>query len=140
MKPVTWGVLALAGLGLAACGRPTVESPSAHHGRYVGIGIYEPGDLWQRMTTAAPAANASADAARLSDDEQVIVVVDSDTGEVRQCGNLSGYCVGMNPWTKALLAQQQAPVNLQAHNLKLPRVDGEPVPAAPAAPPPAKAP
>ncbi len=36
--------------------------------------------------------------AGLADDEQVIVVVDSDTGEIRQCGALSGYCVGMRPW------------------------------------------
>ena len=27
-----------------------------------------------------------------------IVVVDSQTGEIRQCGNLSGHCIGMNPW------------------------------------------
>ncbi len=35
--------------------------------------------------------------AGLADDEQVIVVVDSDTGEIRQCGALSGYCVGLRP-------------------------------------------
>jgi hypothetical protein len=128
MRPAMWSVLALAGLGLAGCGKLKAESPSAHHGRYVGIGIYASGDLWQRMARAAPPADAPAQAARLSDDEQVIVVVDSDTGEIRQCGNLSGYCVGMNPWTKALTSQQQAPVTLETHAVKLPRLEVEPAP------------
>ncbi len=33
-----------------------------------------------------------------ADDGQVIVVIDRQTGEVRQCGNRSGFCVAMNPW------------------------------------------
>ena len=36
--------------------------------------------------------------ARLSDDEEIIVVIDNQTGEVRQCGDHSGVCVAMNPW------------------------------------------
>ncbi|MEO6040308.1 MAG: hypothetical protein ABIP41_00215 [Croceibacterium sp.] len=38
-------------------------------------------------------------AATIADDEHVIVVVDSITGEVRQCGDHSGYCVAMKPWS-----------------------------------------
>ncbi len=132
MKRIILGGATLALLVLAGCGKPQSDSLSTHHGRYVGIGIYPTGDLWQRMTTAAPAADANPDAARLSDDQQVIVVVDSDTGEIRQCGNFSGYCVGSNPWTKALVSQQQQPVALTAHTLKLPPI--EPAPAQPASP------
>lgn len=128
------GVAALL-LALAACGKAPADTQATHHGRYVGVGIYAPGDLWQRMVTADPPANAPPEAARTSDDEQVIVVVDSDTGEVRQCGNLSGYCVGLNPWTKALTSQQQLPAGMTAHALKLPPVELAPAPPAPAAKP-----
>lgn len=62
------------------------------------------------MATANP--SAAPEVARLSDDEHVVVVVDSLTGEIRQCGDLSGYCVGMNPWAKPLGALQTAPVRL----------------------------
>lgn len=122
---------------LAACGRPQTDSVATHHGRYVGIGIYPTGNLWQRMITAAPPKDANPDAARLSDDQQVIVVVDSDTGEIRQCGNFSGYCVGSNPWTKALISQQQQPVALSAHLVDL-EVQAAPTKPAPAQPAPAK--
>lgn len=130
MKTAAW-IASAAVLLLVGCSKPPVDSPSVHHGRYVGIGIYAPGNLWQRMTQAAPQTGASPDAARLSDDDQVIVVVDSDTGEIRQCGNLSGYCVGMNPWAKALTSQQQAPLNLTAHALKLPPIEPAPAASAP---------
>lgn len=129
VKKAIWLVGALALLAVAGCGKSRSDTATTHHGRYVGIGIYPTGDLWQRMITAGPPANALSQAARLSDDEQVIVVVDSDTGEIRQCGNFSGYCVGANPWTKALVGQQQQPVALSAHNLKLPPI--EPAPAQP---------
>ena len=93
-------------------------------GRYVGVGIYDPGSLWTKMVgampappSAAPSATATPNtaAANVDDDDKIILVIDSHTGEIRQCGNLSGYCVGMNPWTKALLASQQGPVNLTQH-------------------------
>ena len=60
-------------------------------------------------------ANAPKDsgASKLSDDDQVIVVVDSTTGELRECGNLSGYCVGLQPWARP--APQTAPVVLAKH-------------------------
>ena len=56
-----------------------------------------------------------ASAAKLVDDEAIIVVTDSATGEIRACGDLSGYCVGMNPWRTALTKEQSSPVKLTAH-------------------------
>jgi hypothetical protein len=138
MRPVICSLGLLAVIGLSGCGKPAIDRPAAHHGRYVGIGIYAAGSLWERMTAAVPPAKGSPDAARLSDDEQVIVVVDSDTGEIRQCGNLTGYCVATNPWTQALTSQQQTPVDLKVHALSLPAF--EPAPAAQPAPEAAKAP
>jgi hypothetical protein len=92
-------VLTVAGAGLAACSgpvRPTTASDA--HGRYASAGTYPAGRMWSQMA-AAPAPKDAA-AARLGDDEQIIVVLDSQTGELRQCGNVSGYCVAMNPWSK----------------------------------------
>ena len=54
-------------------------------------------------------------AAKPEDDDVLIVVVDSDTGEVRECGNYSGRCVSMNPWTKAVGPQLRMPVRVDAH-------------------------
>ena len=53
--------------------------------------------------------------ATLADDQHVIVIEDSVTGEVRECGDLSGLCVAMNPWTKAIARERQAPVALSEH-------------------------
>ncbi len=83
------------------------------HGRYSGIGIYDPGPSWRSMVAGQPAKDTST--AQLFDDSAVIVVVDSITGEVRGCGNMTGYCVGMNPWKAQLAAGQIAPVPLIAH-------------------------
>ena len=52
--------------------------------------------------------------ARLEDDEHIIVVLDSHTGEVRQCGDHSGFCVSMNPWT-GTGAQVALPAKLTKH-------------------------
>ncbi len=43
-----------------------------------------------------------------------IVVIDSHTGEVRQCGDYSGFCVTMNPWT-GQGSRVEAPVKLKNH-------------------------
>lgn len=112
MKVLVIGVAAFAATCLAGCQREASPG-STHHGRYVGVGIYSPGDMWSKMAVAGSPKEAAA--ARTSDDEQVIVVIDSDTGEVRQCGNLTGYCVGMNPWAKPLTTSQAAPVALTEH-------------------------
>jgi len=99
---------------LPGCDQTRATGQTVHHGgRYLGIGIYPPSDLWQHMVTAARPANAAAAAVR--DDSQVIVVVDSESGEIRQCGNMSGHCIGMNPWATALGRGQAAPVALDAH-------------------------
>lgn len=92
---------------------------AAHHGRYVGIGLYTPGQMWSQMVVATQPKEAAA--ARTNDDEQVIVVIDSDTGEIRQCGNLSGYCVSTNPWRKPLVPTQNAPITLGKHADQLAR-------------------
>jgi len=104
----------LAACLLAGCHRgPGGVSRPPRHGRYAGIGVFEPGNLWSRM--ALPKTAAAPQAATTADDEHIIVVVDTDTGEVRQCGDHSGYCTAMNPWTQAISAQQKAPVTLTAH-------------------------
>jgi hypothetical protein len=81
-------------------------------GRYAGIGTYDAGRLWAEM--AGVEAPSDPAAARLADDEHVIVVIDSHTGEVRQCGDYSGVCVAMNPWT-GQGARTVAPVKLGKH-------------------------
>jgi len=60
---------------------------------------------------AGAAVPKDAQQARISDDEHVIVVIDSQTGEVRQCGDHSGYCVAMAPWKRA----DTLPMKLTAH-------------------------
>src|SRR4051794_39022209 len=98
---------------LAGC-HPNEEATnslqSKSPGRYAGIGTFDAGRLWEQMAGAAAAKDPNT--ARLADDEHVIVVLDSHTGEVRQCGDHSGVCVAMNPWSGAPLV---APVNLGNH-------------------------
>ena len=97
---------------LGACSEQNLVS-STHHGRYVGIGIYHPEEPWTRMVGAdAPKVTP---AARTIDDQAIIVVEDSDTGEIRACGDLTGFCIGMNPWKTALASSQIAPINLTQH-------------------------
>ena len=96
----------------------------SHHGRFAGIGIFDVGPLWSRM---AGGDQPTGPAAALADDEHVIVTVDSDTGEIRECGDLSGRCVAMNSWTRAIASGQQAPVALQAHAAEVARQEREAV-------------
>jgi hypothetical protein len=103
--------LAVAALSLGGCQRKGEEADAAHHGRYLGVGVYPAGSLWQKMVVANPSKQPAS--AKLLDDEQVVVVVDSNTGEIRQCGNLSGYCIALNPWASP--AVPAAPVNLSIH-------------------------
>jgi len=107
-------MLPFAAAALAGChGWAGQTGADAHRGRYAGVGIYAPGEGWRRQV--AGQGPTTGPAARLVDDEAVIVVVDSQTGEVRGCGDLSGYCVGLNPWRTALARPQQTPVDLTAH-------------------------
>jgi hypothetical protein len=103
--------LVLVGGLLAACS-PSL-SPSgggSTSGRYAGIGVFDTGRLWAQMVREN--APSGPEKARIADDEHVIVVVDTHTGEVRQCGDLSGYCISMNPWNGTKPA---APVKLAKH-------------------------
>jgi hypothetical protein len=105
----------MAMLVLSGCGKAIQDADArlTRHGRYVGIGIYPAGQMWSRVVMANTPKHPAAP--RLSDDEQVIVVVDTASGEVRQCGNISGYCVGMNPWRGPLPPSQTAPVPVTKH-------------------------
>src|SRR4051794_35369098 len=99
---------------LAGCDRGSDSmSRPPRHGRYAGIGVFAAGTLWSKMTV--PNKVAPPHAATTADDEHVIVVVDTDTGEVRECGDYSGYCTAMNPWTQAIAPEQKTPVPLTAH-------------------------
>lgn len=104
---------------LSGC-QKTGETPTSINGprgRFVGVGIYTPGQMWGQLVR--PAAAADPAAATLDDDEQIIVVLDSATGELRQCGNLSGHCIGLNPWTKPLAKGQGLPAALVKHAQQL---------------------
>ena len=96
---------------LAACGeRSDADAgPGGHHGRYLGVGTFAAGRIWSQM---ADYGKAVAAAATIADDEHVIVVVDSRTGEIRECGDFSGRCVSFNPWTKGTGG---LPVTLRKH-------------------------
>jgi hypothetical protein len=112
----SFALVLVALLPLGGCGPHTSEGggrQSLRHGRYAGIGVFDAGTLWSRM--AAPKQAGSQQAATTADDEHIIVVVDTDTGEVRECGDLSGYCASLNPWTSAIAPAQRVPVPLTAH-------------------------
>jgi len=111
------GLVGAALLLMAGC-RGSVSNPWAfgelgRHGRYVGVGIYGPGRQWTRMVAAQQAGDNSA--ARPIDDQAIIVMSDTDTGELRACGDLTGYCIGMNPWQRPLASSQVAPIELTSH-------------------------
>ena len=99
---------------LSGCGQQgAVSGPGPKsQGRYAGIGTYDAGRLWGQM--AGIEAPTDAAAAKLEDDEHIIVVIDSHTGEVRQCGDYSGVCVAMNPWA-GQGARSATPVKLKKH-------------------------
>jgi hypothetical protein len=113
---VKWslGLVVLAALALCGCHRRAFDQPgNAGHGRYVGVGHYAPGPAWARVVH--PDQSNDPARARLADDDQIIVVMDSDSGEIRQCGNLSGVCVSLSPWSRPVAASQVAPVELTKH-------------------------
>ncbi|HEX4736032.1 MAG TPA: hypothetical protein VH331_00565 [Allosphingosinicella sp.] len=63
----------------------------------------------------AVSKQAAGQQATTADDEHIIVVVDTDTGEVRECGDFSGTCTSLNPWTSVIASAQRTPVPLTAH-------------------------
>jgi hypothetical protein len=109
---------------LCGCGQqPSEQAAPVPHGRYVGIGTYPASRLWSRI--AIPKGKTDAAAANTQDDGQIIVAVDSVTGEIRECGNLTGFCIGMNPWRNRLPATQVGPVTVTRHEADLQREDEE---------------
>jgi hypothetical protein len=113
MRIATFGLMATS-IALSGCGQREGVGGAGpkSQGRYSGIGTFEAGRLWREMTH--PAVQSDPAAARLDDDEQIIVVIDSHTGEVRQCGNHSGFCVTTNPWAGSG-APSGTPVKLSKH-------------------------
>ena len=100
---------------VGGCNRAAdVDAGPGHktQGRYSGIGIYEASPLWSKLADQPAAKDPNA--AKLSDDEHIIVVVDGITGEVRQCGDRSGYCVAVNPWAGGN-TPAQLPARLSEH-------------------------
>lgn len=107
----TLALAILAGTLLSSCQKASdTPSTGTARGRYVGVGHYSPGSLWPQVARAAPAPDPAK--ARPEDDDQVIIVMDSLTGELRQCGNFSGRCIGQNPWSKPLESNEAAPATL----------------------------
>ena len=113
MKAISVACIVLAATSVCGCGQQPDAASSGRHGRYLGIGTYSPGQLWARMAQSGKPHDAAA--ATVADDEHIIVVVDSQTGEVRECGDYSGRCVSMNPWTRAIAPDQATPVRLTTH-------------------------
>lgn len=106
--------VAAAGLALTGCNRSELTGSGTGHGagRYAGVGLYQADRMWKQLAGPTPKESA---AARIADDSYVIVAIDSRTGELRQCGNLSGRCIGMNPWSTAITQAQLAPATLVKH-------------------------
>ena len=105
---------------LTVCGchqSPEAAGPRSQ-GRFAGIGVFDAGRLWAQMVGSGSTNDATA--ARIADDEHIIVVLDSHTGEVRQCGDHSGYCVTMNRWKSS---QSTLPVKLSKHASDLAAAD-----------------
>ena len=116
---VAVGIVALAFAGCAKKEEaPASEANSfsfklGQKGRFLGVGLYVPGPGWAQLKPPSPTSDAPASnpkLADLADDEMVIVVSDTSTGELRQCGNLSGHCVTLNPWTKPAAGSVPAPL------------------------------
>ena len=139
-KLIAAGIVLMAALSMSGCRKGGFgwlgPQPEHGHGRYEGVGIYGPGVAWTRMVAAQQTKETPA--AQVIDDQAIIVVVDSATGEMRACGDLSGYCIGMNPWKTPLVSSQIPPIKLTEHMKKAqdgpPPESAAPESAAPSAP------
>lgn len=87
--PTVFLILAM-GAALSACGKKADSAAAGWDGpfsspqkpgRYLGVGIYTPSQTWGKLVQAQ--ADSAAGDARLSDDQAIIVVMDSRTGEIR---------------------------------------------------------
>ncbi len=127
MRPLVLVAIAAAALTLTLCGcrRPVAAAmdyiQGSSHGRYASVGIYSPSRQWTRLIAAQQSKDAQL--ARPIDDQAIIVVQDTQTGEVRGCGDLTGYCIGMNPWKTTLTTAQIAPVRVTEHEQPPPPVE-----------------
>ena len=83
---------------LAGCGPHLANAPHRGEGRFQGIGIGPAGDAWRKLADAPKPVSAKT--ANLADDDYLIVVTDTVTGEVRECGDRSGFCIQLRPWDK----------------------------------------
>jgi len=117
LKTVAAATIALTVLtALAGCHRGAWSGDDAGHGgrgHFAGVGIYQPNLNWTQLAEA-PTTNSQSAAKRV-DDQAIVVVVDTNSGEIRACGDLSGYCVAQNPWRTGLPASQLTPVPMAAH-------------------------
>ena len=89
-------VVSFACVATAGCRKMELAAGSdtvAAHGRFAGVGVTDAGVRWSRAIIANRPAKDS-DAAKTVLDDHVIVVVDTATGAIRQCGDISGYCIG----------------------------------------------
>jgi len=110
MRGTLIGLLSV-GVMLGGChGTVQGTGDGGHRGRYAGVGLYGADKGWARVDGAPKPADKAV--ATTVDDTTIIVTVDGATGEIRQCGNYSGHCVGMNPWRSGLGAKQSEPVSL----------------------------
>src|ERR1700761_8677283 len=115
MKTLSLATAAVA-LCLSSCNKPWAADAGdggSAHGRFFGVGIYPVDRMWSQI--GGLEASKSPTASHLKDDHEVIVVVDTRTGELRQCGNMSGFCVGMNPWSRPLTQAQSMPLGVLKH-------------------------
>jgi hypothetical protein len=105
-------LLVLLPLMMAGCDRAedAAGAGTPSRGRYAGIGIYSPSELWAQQSAAKAPADSST--AKLSDDEAIVVSIDSKSGEIRQCGNNSGHCVSLSAWGQNAI---QTPLKLLKH-------------------------
>ena len=99
---------------LSSCNAEVDATPEGQRGqsRYAGVGVYTTGPLWGKMLGAPNPADPAT--AKITDDEHVIVVVDTRTGEIRQCGDHSGFCVAISPWPAGQSAGT-LPAKLSSH-------------------------
>ena len=81
---------------LGGCRESLSTDPNGDGGRYRGIGIATPGKQWTKIAAAPKPGDAKT--ATLADDDYVVFVTDSQTGEVRECGDRTGFCVRFQPW------------------------------------------
>lgn len=117
-------LVAFGAVGLLLCGCQKKDEASAApaglfglSGRYIGVGHYTAGRMWKQLVRHQQPPDPAG--AVLDDDEEIIAVLDSKTGEIRQCGAFSGYCIRMNPWATPASQTPLAPVALVKHAKQL---------------------